>query len=118
MMVIKNQTMPKSCDCCENTYEDFYLKDRCNFTHEEVWDCKNKRHKDCPFVCELPEDAVGIIGVQKGDTNLDVLKAAFSHTKIVGKGDEFLGVNFDKISGNVGLRTDWCDAPYEGGKEK
>ena len=115
MMVIKNQTMPKSCDYCENTYEDFYLKDRCNFTHEEVWNCKNKRHKDCPFICELPEDVVGIIGIQKGDTNLDVLKAAFSHMKIVSEGDKYYAVNLDKDEFSEGLLISWCDAPYERG---
>lgn len=115
MIVIKNQTMPKSCGCCENTYEDFYLKDRCNFTHEEVWNCKNKRHKDCPLVCELPDDTIGIIGVQKGDTNRDILKQSFPYLR------QYSNAMTAGNYGNtvfISSDTGWLDAPYERGKEK
>lgn len=121
MLVIKDFDMPNNCMQCNFTYEDSCCKDHCIFTYNEVWDCGTERRKDCPLVCEIPEDAVGIIGVQKGDTNLDVLKAAFPdaiYTHVRKMSD----VNYVEVKGmdafdrGQTFYDEWCNAPYEKGK--
>ncbi len=100
MIVIKNE-MPKNCIYdCHCIYEDYYMRDHCCFTGEPVSDCYHKRHKDCPIVCELPDDTVGIIGIQKGDTNGDVIKMLFPGAKMT----------YENI--------DWWCAPYNRGVNK
>ena len=43
--------MPNSCNDCPFTYEDSYLKDKCQLTFNEVWHIsKDKRDEKCPLI--------------------------------------------------------------------
>ena len=110
MLVIKDFNMPNNCLQCQFTCEDIYRRDRCIFTYNEVWECGAKRHESCPLVCEIPDDTVGIIGIQKGDTNRDILKQSFPYLRQCS--NAMTAGNYGDtvfISSNTG----WLDAPYE-----
>ena len=124
MLVIKDFNMPNNCMQCNFTYEDSCCTDHCIFTYNEVWDGgSDKRRKDCPLVCEIPEDAVAIIGIQKGDTNGDAIKALFPNidfTEMAFTVHATTSVTLNGVKRGISYDfwKDWWNAPYERGKKK
>ena len=123
MLVIKD-VVSKTCGACQFMCLDLSGNRFCDLTSDYTQNLKYEfeRHENCPIVCELPDDTVAIIGIQKGDTNLDVLKAAFpdaTYTHIRKMSD----VNYVKVEGMNAFDRDqtfydeWCNAQYERGKK-
>ena len=119
MLVIKDFDMPNNCMQCNFTYEDSCCRNHCIFTYNEVWDCRTERRKDCPLVCEIPEDAVGIIGVQKGDTNGNVIKQMFPNSEAIFMLSNVAKTDVIKIENEAFLvDREWWNAPYKRGDEE
>ena len=69
-MIVVDTKMPVNCNTCYLTYEGRDdLTYYCCLTYREVGHNvpNGERHEKCPIRLEIPDNAIGIVGIQKGD---------------------------------------------------
>lgn len=116
-MVVADIRMPVSCNTCHLTCEGCdELTSYCHLNYREVWNVpEGERDEKCPIKFRIPDDAIGLVGIQKGDTNGAVMMTLYPNAKwrYDSTVRRILEDNMD-----ISFSVEWWDAPYKRGSEE